>query len=87
MESSAAKIVATLECRDCSSAVSFASSFEPNDGTEIDDTQYHMDKQFVARCSHCFACNWEVTDVKRVVGEYTHGWNHNPTTPCNSFVQ
>ena len=54
----------TLQCRDCETTTDpFASVFDPDEDTKIEDMQQHMDTQFVARCGKCFACNWEVTEV------------------------
>lgn len=56
----------TLECRECGESPSFASEYEPHEQTKIEDMQLHMDINFKARCNKCFACNWEVTDVRKV---------------------
>ena len=55
-----------LMCRDCDTQVEFASAFMRDDKPTIEEMQQHMDTQFVARCGHCFACNWEVTAVNPV---------------------
>ncbi len=59
-----------LDCRNCGQHVHFASEFEPGEH-ELEDTQEHMDKMFVARCGSCFDKDWEVTDVKHI--ESKHG--------------
>lgn len=66
----------TIQCRECppdSPTLSYTSQFEPNEGTDIADTQYHTDTQFVARCDGCFACNWEVIKVEDIS---FHGVSH-----------
>jgi hypothetical protein len=53
----------SLRCRECDTNIKFASAFEPNKGTEIEDTQAHADVMFVFRCGSCFSRDWEVTEV------------------------
>lgn len=67
-------IEVTLECQECSTTVNFASGFEPGPVTPMADTQAHMDTQFVARCGRCFACDWEVVNVKKI--EFPNGAPH-----------
>lgn len=67
-----------LFCRECDMGpVHMASGFEPNEGTEVEDMQAHMDVMFVARCQSCFACDWEVTSVKAY---------HKPASPILEVV-
>lgn len=61
----------SLNCRECRSHnddvhVSFASKFEPNPGTEIEDTQAYMDINYLATCGGCSRRDWEVTKVEPV---------------------
>lgn len=49
-----------LECRDCQTTVNYASDFMSGETPTLVETQYHVDYNFLARCWHCFACNWEV---------------------------
>lgn len=56
----------TLQCRNCTDPpmiVTFASEFVPTTKFAVQDTQVHMDTQFVAVCGLCNKRNWEVTKV------------------------
>jgi hypothetical protein len=57
--------VVTLQCRECESTPTFATEYSSD---EVADMQSHMDVNFVARCGDCFACDWEVTEIRRVKG-------------------
>lgn len=59
-------IMVDLACRGCKTPVKFASQFEPNEGTEIQDTQQHMNVHFLAHCCNCLTPDWEVTKVEQV---------------------
>lgn len=59
-------IMVGIECRGCKASTEFASQFEPNEGTEIEDTQQHINVFYLAHCATCLTPDWEVTKVEPI---------------------
>ena len=60
----------TLECRNCESAVSFASDFMADENPTHSEMQHHMDLNFLANCGGCFSRSWEVYSIKPAVNPH-----------------